>query len=115
MQFPLNLALLNEREVVGCFWGMWKARNPQVVVVVVVTRLGRQAVALPLTRAHPQANRENIEEVLELVRSGRLRPLVSQTYPVGKFHDAFEAMMTRKVLGKINIQVGHDVRDKAKL
>lgn len=89
-KIPLNLALLNEREVIGCFWGMWKARNPQ-------------------------ANRRNIEEVLELVRSGRLRPLVSQTYPVGKFREAFEAMMTRKVLGKINIQIGQDVPGKAKL
>ena len=63
----------------------------------------------------PQANRKNIEEVLELVRVGRLRPLVSRTYPVGEYHDAFTAMMTRQVLGKVNIQLGPDVPEKAKL
>ena len=63
----------------------------------------------------PQANRKNIQEVLELVRAGRLRPFVSKTYPVGDFREAFEAMMTRKVLGKINVQLGPDGAVSAKL
>ena len=56
-----------------------------------------------------------MEEVLEFVRVGRLRPLVSQTYPVAKYHEAYTAMMTRQVLGKVNIQLGLDVPEKAKL
>eukprot|EP00808_Paulinella_micropora_P027325 g56990.t1 len=26
-KFPLNLALINERQILGCFWGLWKYRN----------------------------------------------------------------------------------------
>ena len=26
-KFPLNLALLNERQILGCFWGAWKMQD----------------------------------------------------------------------------------------
>ena len=26
-KLPLNLALLNEREILGCLWGAWKMRD----------------------------------------------------------------------------------------
>ena len=80
-KFPINLALLNEREILGCFWGAWKMRDGNV------------------------GNRRNMEVMLEMVRSGKLRPLVSKTYPLASYADAFDDMMSRRVVGKITIEV----------
>jgi len=76
---PLNLALLNERKIVGCLWGAWKMRNPE-------------------------KNRENTEKMLMLVQQEKLKPVVSKTYNFDNYRDAFEDMMTRKVVGKVIIQ-----------
>ena len=75
---PLNLALLNERQVLGCFWGPWKMQNME-------------------------RNRENIETMMQWVQSGRLTPVVSRTYPCADFMAAFDALMERQVVGKITI------------
>ena len=74
---PLNLALLNEREILGCFWGAWKFRDGN------------------------ETNRKNIERMLEMVRSGKMKPLVSKTYALADYASAFDAMMSRRVVGKI--------------
>lgn len=82
--FPLNLALLNEREILGCFWGAWKVRDGN------------------------EGNRKNVDEMLALVAAGKLKPLISKTYRLDQYAEAFDAMMTRKVVGKIVIRVGDD-------
>ncbi len=78
---PLNLALLNEREILGCFWGAWKMRDGNVT------------------------NRQNINTMLEMVASGKMRPLVSRVYQLRDYASAFDAMMSRRVVGKITIRV----------
>ena len=82
--FPLNLALLNERQVLGCFWGAWKAMDGN------------------------EGNRHNVEEMLTLVAAGKLKPLISHTYRLDQYADAFEAMMNRKVVGKITIRISDE-------
>ena len=81
---PLNLALLNEREILGCFWGAWKFRDGN------------------------ETNRKNIERMLEMVRSGKMKPLVSKTYALADYASAFDAMMSRRVVGKITIKVSDE-------
>ena len=83
-KIPLNLALLNEREILGCFWGAWKMQDGNV------------------------ANRKNIEKMLSMVAQGQMRPVVSRTYDLADYPQAFDAMMSRRVVGKVTINVSGD-------
>mmetsp|Transcript_8089 Transcript_8089/g.9745 ORF Transcript_8089/g.9745 Transcript_8089/m.9745 type:complete len:347 (-) Transcript_8089:571-1611(-) len=76
---PLNLALLNERKIVGCLWGAWKMRFPDL-------------------------NRANTENMVQMIKQGKLNPVVSKTYTFNDYMNAFEDMMSRKVVGKVIIQ-----------
>mmetsp|Transcript_28836 Transcript_28836/g.73104 ORF Transcript_28836/g.73104 Transcript_28836/m.73104 type:complete len:343 (+) Transcript_28836:76-1104(+) len=75
---PLNLALLNERKILGVFWGPWKARTGN------------------------KGNDKNLATMLQWVKEGKLKPIVSRVYPLDEsFKSAFDDMMNRKVMGKI--------------
>ena len=76
---PLNLALLNERRVLGVFWGAWKSRDAE----------GRAA------------NRANVQEMLRMISEGKLKPPPSRVYPFEKFRDAFDDMAKRRAIGKL--------------
>ena len=86
-RIPLNLALLNERKILGCFWGSWKMQ-------------------------HLDENRENIDTMMKWVQSGRLKPVVSKTYSLEHFMGAFDALMSRKVIGKITIAPSVDEKSR---
>jgi len=77
-KIPLNLTLLNERQIVGCFWGPWKMRNNE-------------------------HNRRNIDTMMKMVAEGKLNPVISKRYTFSNFMQAFDDMMSRKVIGKITI------------
>ncbi len=49
----------------------------------------------------PQRNREYIRELLAWYEEGKIRPVVSATYPLLKVADALNDMMQRKVTGKV--------------
>ena len=70
----------------GCFWGAWKARDGN------------------------RGNRKNMHEMLRLVASGALKPLVSKSYGLDRFADAFDDIMSRRVVGKITIRVNEPSR-----
>lgn len=78
-KLPLNLALLNERKILGVFWGAWKDQDKN------------------------RGNAKNINTMMEMVRDGKLKPEVSKVYDMetSSFHEACEAIMGRKVLGKV--------------
>lgn len=78
-RLPLNLVLLNERQVLGCFWGAWCLQDGN------------------------KGNRDNINQMMELVRCGMMKPLVSKTYAFEDYKQAMEHMMNRKVLGKVTV------------
>lgn len=78
---PLNLALLNEREILGCFWGAWKMRDGN------------------------DTNRKNIQKMLAMVVEGKLRPVISKKYALADYASAFNSMMSRRVVGKITVEV----------
>lgn len=75
-QIPLNLALLKGCSIVGVFWGRFSGEEPE-------------------------RNAANIAELWDLFNSGKLAPVVTETYPIERFEDAFNCMLERRARGKV--------------
>ena len=73
---PLNLALLKERSIVGVYWGEW-------------------------TRHDPAGHVANLKQLQAWFAAGRIRPVVSERYPLEDARGAIEAIAGRRVKGKI--------------
>jgi NADPH:quinone reductase len=73
---PLNLVLLNNRDVVGIEWGGWVFKNPD-------------------------ANRVLVEEVLERIGAGDLHPVEPQQRPLEQAGAAISDLLERRAAGKI--------------
>lgn len=73
---PLNLALLKGLSIVGVFWGNWAGRDPA-------------------------GNMENYRELLAMAGRGEIAPRVSETFSLGDFAAAYEAISSRRVMGKV--------------
>lgn len=82
-KIPLNLPLLMERSILGVYWGSWSARDPD-------------------------ANRANIARVLDWMMQGKLKPLVSKTFPLARAADALDDLVNRRALGKIVLVADSD-------
>jgi NADPH2:quinone reductase len=79
-KLPLNLALLKGASVVGVFWG-------------------------DFARREPKAFAESVRQLGQWYREGKLRPHVSQTFPLEKTAEALKLMAARQVKGKVVITV----------
>ena len=75
-KLPLNLTLLKSCDVRGVFWGAAVARDPK-------------------------ARAQNVRELFELYRAGRIRPHISNSYPLERGGDAIRELMDRKATGKV--------------
>ena len=75
-KLPLNLALLKSCDVLGVFWGDFVRRSPQ----------------------HHQ---QNLKEMMELYAHGKIRPYVSESFPLDKARDAIDWLSERKAMGKV--------------
>ncbi len=75
-RIPLNLPLLKGCSVVGVFWGVFASREPK-------------------------RNEQNLQELLTWFQQGKIKPLVSATYPLKDAAHALNDMMQRKVKGKV--------------
>lgn len=75
---PANLTLLKGASVVGVFWG------------------GR-------IKREPEANVQDLEDLFNLLKQGKIKPHVSGTYPLRKGPEAIRALMNRQVSGKVVI------------
>lgn len=73
---PLNLTLLKSVSVVGVFWGAAIARDPA-------------------------SHAANMAELMDLYKAGKIKPRISQTFPLEKAADAIKALGARQALGKI--------------
>jgi NADPH2:quinone reductase len=73
---PLNLTLLKSCSIVGVFWGAAVARDP---------------------KGHAQ----NVRELMELYAAGKIRPHVSERFPLEKAGDAIAHLASRKAMGKV--------------
>jgi NADPH2:quinone reductase len=73
---PLNLTLLKSCSIVGVFWGAAVARDP---------------------KGHAQ----NVKELMALYAAGKIRPHVSERFPLAKAGDAIAHLASRKAMGKV--------------
>lgn len=77
-RIPLNLVLLKGCAIVGVFWGDFVQREPQACAA-------------------------DLAALVQLYRSGAIRPLVSGRHTLEQTGDALAALMQRKVSGKLVI------------
>jgi NADPH:quinone reductase len=77
-RIPLNLPLLKGCAVMGVFFGEFVRREP---------------------RQHA----ENLRLLLSWLETGRIRPFISARYPLSQVPQALEALLARKVTGKVII------------
>jgi NADPH:quinone reductase len=75
-RIPLNLTLLKGTQIVGVFWGAFTGKEPK-------------------------RNAENIEELLSLYAAGKIRPRISQRFPLAQAPQAIRALQDRSARGKI--------------
>ena len=79
-KLPLNLPLLKGASVVGVFWGDFARREPKQFA-------------------------DSVRQLGEWYRQGKLRPHVSQTFPLEKAADALKLMAARQVKGKVVLTI----------
>ncbi len=62
------------------YWGTWSAR-------------------------HGTEQMQNLQDMVQLIRDGRLRPGVSEAYDLNNFKDAFRSIKERHALGKVVLRM----------
>ena len=75
-KLPLNLTLLKGCSIVGVFWGRFTGEEPEV-------------------------NLANIKALWELFEAGKLKPVVTDCFPIEQYQDAFTCMAERRARGKV--------------
>ena len=80
-RIPLNLALLKGCDIVGVFWGAAVARDPA-------------------------AHQRNVGELLDLYAAGKIKPYISETFPLARAGEAISHLASRKALGKVVVTMG---------
>ena len=53
------------------------------------------------TAREPERNQRNIEELFDLWKAGKINPLVSETYPIERAHEAIAKLENRGAIGKL--------------
>ncbi|MFW3896399.1 NADPH:quinone oxidoreductase family protein [Pseudomonas putida] len=79
-ELPVNLVLLKGGAVLGVFWGSFAQRQPA-------------------------DNAANFQQLFTWFAEGKLKPLVSKTYPLAEAGEAIEQLASRKAVGKLVIKV----------
>jgi NADPH2:quinone reductase len=77
---PLNLALLKGCDIVGVFWGAWMAR-------------------------YPELHFKGVAELLELYAQGKIKPFVSERFPLAQGGEAIKRLAERQALGKVVVTI----------
>ncbi|MFZ9396456.1 MAG: zinc-binding dehydrogenase, partial [Erythrobacter sp.] len=75
-KMPLNLTLLKSCDIAGVFWGAFTAREPVKF-------------------------RQQVEELFQLLREGKIDPLVSETFPLSRGGEAIAKLESRQAVGKL--------------
>ena len=75
-RIPLNLTLLKGCDIVGVFWGSAVARDPS-------------------------GHRRNIAELMSLYAEGKIRPHISERFPLARGAEAISLLASRKAMGKV--------------
>ena len=80
-RMPLNLTLLKSCDIAGVFWGAFTAREPVKY-------------------------REQVQELFDLMKAGKIDPLVSETFPLERGADAIAKLENREAVGKLVVTMG---------
>lgn len=75
-RIPLNLALLRERQILGVYWG-------------------------DSTKHDPEGHQANLRQLEAWFVDGKIKPLVSERFPLERAREAIELIANRGVKGKI--------------
>src|SRR5439155_8070248 len=75
-KLPLNLTLLKSCDVAGVFWGAAVARDPA-------------------------AHQRNVGELMDMHATGKLRPYISERFPLARAGEAIALLANRKAMGKV--------------
>lgn len=79
-KLPLNLTLLKSCDVCGVFWGAFAARDPK-------------------------RNQANIAELFDLYAAGKIKPRVSETFPLERGGEAIAKLGNREAVGKLVVTI----------
>ncbi|GIK57293.1 MAG: NADPH:quinone oxidoreductase family protein [Chloroflexi bacterium] len=79
-QLPVNLALVKNMSVVGVYWGGYSTRQPRVIT-------------------------DSLRTLLAWYVEGKIRPHISQTYPLGQAADALNSLINRQSTGKVVLTI----------
>jgi NADPH2:quinone reductase len=79
-EIPLNLALLKGCSIVGVFWGRFSGEEPE-------------------------ENLKNIEELWALFAQGKLNPVVTDSFPLAQYEEAFNCLIERRARGKVILRI----------
>jgi NADPH2:quinone reductase len=75
-RIPLNLPLLKGCDIVGVFWGTAVSRDPA-------------------------GHQRNVRELFELYAKGKIKPFVSERFPLARAGEAISHLASRKAMGKV--------------
>lgn len=79
-EYKANLALLKGSSMVGVFLGRFRKEEPEVY-------------------------EQNFAELLAMYDEGKLKPIVTESFPMENFVDAFNVFTERKVMGKVTLEI----------
>lgn len=79
-KFAANIALLKEASIIGVWWGTWAAKNPKLQM-------------------------QNLQEMAQMIKNGKLSPRVTESYALDDFVDAFKAITERRARGKVILRM----------
>jgi NADPH2:quinone reductase len=73
---PLNLTLLKGCSIVGVFWGRFTMEEPEVHLA-------------------------NIDTLWQWFEEGKIKPVITDLFPIEEYEGAYAAMMERRAKGKV--------------
>ncbi|NKB32363.1 MAG: zinc-binding dehydrogenase [Pseudomonadales bacterium] len=79
-EYKANLALLKGSSMVGVFLGRFR-------------------------KEEPAEYEKNFQELLEMYDQGKLRPLITESFPLEEYVAAFNVFTERKVMGKVTLEI----------
>ena len=82
-QYKANLALLKGSSMVGVFLGRFR-------------------------KEEPAEYEKNFAELLEMYDAGKLKPIVTESFAMTDFVDAFNVFTERKVMGKVTLEINKE-------
>mgnify|MGYP001492789382 CR=1 FL=1 len=82
-EYKANLALLKGASMIGVFLGRW-------------------------IKEEPDAYEQNLDELLEFFKQGKINPVLYKSYKMNDFISAFNVFKERKVMGKVTLEIKHE-------